>query len=46
MREVNGFGLVQPSFNEFCHQKFHHFVVGNRGQAEEEEKVTNSFQNT
>ncbi|KAI6176660.1 hypothetical protein M3Y97_00822700 [Aphelenchoides bicaudatus] len=40
MHEVNGYGLVQPTFNEFCHQKFHHFVIGNnKGQTAEEEKV-------
>lgn len=39
LHEINGYGIVTPSFNEFVHKKFKHFVVGNYGPVEEDEKV-------
>lgn len=42
LHEINGYGIIQPSYTEYYHEKFRHFVIGdyNKG-VKEEEKVTN-----
>jgi|EndMetStandDraft_8_1072994.scaffolds.fasta_scaffold3991213_1 hypothetical protein len=40
LKEINGYGIIRPSFNDFVHEKFRHYVVGNRGSVDEEEKVS------
>ncbi|KAI6214816.1 hypothetical protein M3Y94_00312700 [Aphelenchoides besseyi] len=39
IKELNEIGIIRPAFQEFYHGKFRHFVVGDRKQMGEEEKV-------
>lgn len=41
LHEINGYGIVQPSFTEYYHEKFRHFIIGNNHKEDstEEEKV-------
>jgi hypothetical protein len=38
LQEIEGYGIVQPSFTEYYHEKFRHFIIGdyNKGLKEEE----------